>query len=466
MTERRKRLYVQTFGCQMNVYDADQMVTGLAPMGYERARSAHEADLILVVTCAIREKADQKVFSYLGRLEALKARRPGLKIAVGGCVAQGRGRRILSRAPHVDAVFGTHAVGRLPAIIRRIEAGGGPVVDVTMDGDGDAFAPFTDPPADPGVARFVTIMQGCDNYCTYCVVPYVRGPETSRPPESVVAEVTGLVRAGVREVTLLGQNVNSYGVKEGLPGFPDLLGRVAGVRGLKRIRFTTSHPKDLSDGLIESYRQIETLCPHIHLPVQSGSDRVLKRMNRKYDRKRYLERVARLREARPGIAVTTDIIVGFPGETDADFQLTLDFLDAVRFDSLFAFKYSDRPQAPAARFSDPVPEPIKAERLNTLLAAQTAITGESYARLVGTEADVLVEGPARRNGAAAGTQWTGRTPENRIVNFTAAPPASPIAPGMTVRVAIAEALAHSLRGTAIPLDAPADARKGEHTHAA
>ena len=450
----------------MNVYDADQMVTGLAPMGYEPARSAHEADLILVVTCAIREKADQKVFSYLGRLEALKSRRPELTIAVGGCVAQGQGRRILSRAPHVDAVFGTHAVSRLPDIIRRIEAGGGPVVDVAMDGAKDAFAPFTDPPADPGVARFVTIMQGCDNYCTYCVVPYVRGPETSRSPESVVAEVSGLVRAGVREVTLLGQNVNSYGVKEGLPDFPELLDRVAGVRGLKRIRFTTSHPKDLSDGLIAAHAHLETLCPHIHLPVQSGSDRVLKRMNRKYDRERYLERVNRLRAARPGIAVTTDIIVGFPGETDDDFDQTLDLINTVRFDSLFAFKYSDRPQAPAARFSDPVPEPVKADRLTTVLAAQTAITRESYSRLVGSEAEVLVEGPARRNRAAAGTQWTGRTPENRIVNFTAAPPSPRIAPGMTVRVAIAEALAHSLRGSALPPATPADVRKGEHTHAA
>ena len=451
----------------MNVYDADQMVTGLAPMGYEPALSAHEADLILVVTCAIREKADQKVFSYLGRLEALKSRRPELTIAVGGCVAQGQGRRILSRAPHVDAVFGTHAVSRLPDIIRRIEAGGGPVVDVAMDGAKDAFAPFTDPPANPGVARFVTIMQGCDNYCTYCVVPYVRGPETSRSPESVVAEVSGLVRAGVREVTLLGQNVNSYGVKEGLPDFPELLDRVAGVRGLKRIRFTTSHPKDLSDGLIAAHAHLETLCPHIHLPVQSGSDRVLKRMNRKYDRERYLERVNRLRAARPGIAVTTDIIVGFPGETDDDFDQTLDLINTVRFDSLFAFKYSDRPQAPAARFSDPVPEPVKAERLTTVLAAQTAITRESYSRLVGSEAEVLVEGPARRNrAAAAGTQWTGRTPENRIVNFTAAPPSPRIAPGMTVRVAIAEALAHSLRGSALPPATPADVRKGEHTHAA
>ncbi len=453
----------------MNVYDSDLMTNTLMDLGYRPVASAEDADMVIVNTCAIREKAEQKVYSLLGRLAGIKRRRPQMRIAVAGCVAQLAGGRIARRAPYVDLVFGTRAVGRLPELLRRLEREDGPVVDVA---GGDGVAEIDGrrrAVVQPVLTRFVTIMQGCDNFCTYCVVPYARGRETSRDPERIVAEVQALVDDGAREVTLLGQNVNSYGNKEGLCRFAELLDRVAQVEGLARIRFTTSHPKDLSPELVDAFARIDKLCSHIHLPVQSGSDRVLARMNRRYGRDTYLELVARLRAARPDIAITSDIIVGFPGETDADFDLTLDLVETVGFDGLFAFHYSDRPGTPASRFSGKVPDAVKHRRLEVLNACQDAITTARNQALVGTTAEILVEGASKRNGGAADgdapVQWMGRTSSNKIVNFSLLPldASAPPKVGDLCPVWIEAAFTHSLRGVLAPA---ADGLKGEACHAA
>jgi len=326
----------------------------------------------------------------------------------------------------------------------------------------------------PGVSRFVTIMRGCDNFCSYCVVPHVRGREVSRPPESIVQEITALVAAGKREVTLLGQNVNSYGTKEGLCSFPELLARVSAVDGLLRIRFTTSHPKDLTRDLMESFARIEKLCPHIHLPVQSGSNRLLERMNRKYTREHYLDNVFKLRDTCPEIAITSDMIVGFPGETDADFEETLDLVRNVEFDGLFAFMYSDRPHAPAARLSEKVPAHLKRERLHALLQLQETFTYKKNAALVGSVQEILAEGASRKQAAGSAAersavQWTGRTPGNKIVNFHVGGGSANFATasaGTLMRVRIEKALAHSLRGAPETTGPAAGGLKGDACHAA
>jgi len=441
-----QRLYIRTFGCQMNAYDSGRIAGLLQPLRFGLTASEQDADLIVINTCAIRAKAEQKVFSYLGRLAGIKRQRPGLIIAVGGCVAQQQGRRIIRRAPYVDLVFGTHAVGRLPELLTRVRQDKKPVVDVALssglpddrwpEGDGGATE----------VSRFVTIMQGCDNFCAYCVVPHVRGREASRHPEAIVAEVEALVAQGAREVVLLGQNVNSYGQKENLCSFAQLLERVAAVEGLARVRFTTSHPKDLSDDLIRAFATADKLCPHIHLPVQSGADAVLKRMNRRYTRTQYLERIERLRRACPAIAVSSDFIVGFPGESDADFDQTLDLIIRVGFSSVFAFAYSDRPPAPAAGFADKVAEPVKRQRLEQLLAAQAQITGRFHQSLVGCVQEVLVE-QLRYPSPLSRGQWTGRTRANTIVHFAPPEPAGqPDLKGRVAMVKIRQAFAHCLRG--------------------
>ncbi|MFO7495639.1 MAG: tRNA (N6-isopentenyl adenosine(37)-C2)-methylthiotransferase MiaB [Desulfobacterales bacterium] len=470
-----KSLYIHTIGCQMNVYDAEKMAAGLQALHYLPVASAAAADLILLNTCAIREKAEQKVFSYLGRLAPLKSRNPRLIVAVGGCVAQQEGRRILERAPHVDLVFGTHAIGRLPALIGRIQRDRCRLVDVAM-AEGFQETAFGTPQKHSGsVSRFVTSMQGCDNYCTYCVVPYVRGREASRQPEQIIAEIEALVASGVREVTLLGQNVNSYGLKERLCSFAELLARVDAVRGLARIRFTTSHPKDLSQPLIQAFGRLPKLCNHIHLPVQSGADRVLKKMNRRYTRADYLEKVHRLREVRPDIAITSDFIAGFPGETAADFDQTLDLIRQVDFDGVFAFMYSDRPVAPAARFSDKVPEAEKKRRLQALLAAQDLNTTRKNQALIGTVQRILVDGASRKLGEGPlddsphAPQWVGRTTTNKIVHFSTAdvaPGFTPVEPGMLIDVQIENAFAHSLKGRPLTCQAPCTGVKGENSHAA
>lgn len=456
----------------MNIYDSEKIVGLLASRGYLAVRRPSEADLIVVNTCAIREKAEQKVFSYLGRLAGLKRRRKTLLVAVGGCVAQQEGARILERMPCVDIVFGTQAIGRLPDLVEQAEAGCTPLTDTDPAAGIEMISPAPAGGENAGVSRFVTVMRGCDNYCTYCVVPFVRGREVSRKPETVVAEVRALAAAGVREVTLLGQNVNSYGKKEGLCSFAELLARIDRVAGLARIRFTTSHPKDLSGELIGAFGRLEKLCRHLHLPVQSGADRVLKRMNRGYSRQRYLEKVTRVRQACPAIALTTDIIVGFPGETEEDFEQTLDLIRTVEYDSLFAFKYSDRPSAPARRFGDKVPGEEKKRRLKAVLDSQEQITRRRNQRHVGRIESVLVEGVSRKNAAAgpqdATVQWSGRTSENRIVNFVQEGGAAvdPVKPGMLVDVMIEKAFAHSLWGRMPAGRSEGRHRKGDACYAA
>jgi tRNA-2-methylthio-N6-dimethylallyladenosine synthase len=470
---KQRRAYILTIGCQMNVYDSQMMFRRLAPMGYIPVPDETRADLIVVNTCTIRAKAEQKALSFLGRLPQMKQTHPGLIIAVGGCLAQQEGRRLLKRFPHVDIVFGSHTGHRLPEMIRDVETLQQRVVDVHFEDTIHEAPPGKGGPDHPGVASFVTIMRGCDNYCTYCVVPYVRGREISRKPDRIVDEVTALVAAGVKEITLLGQNVNSYGGDTGTT-FTELLTRIDRIPGLQRIRFTTSHPKDLSDALIRSFAELEKLCPHIHLPVQSGSNAVLKRMNRKYTREHYLERIERLRQCRPDMAISSDFIAGFPGETDADFDQTLSLIQAVRYDSLFAFIYSDRPSAPATRFADKVPERQKAERLQRLLDLQADITHAKNRDLVGSTQEILVEGTSKRpvkNAAAAWRtqQWAGRTGGNRIVNFVTGGEAAIDGAnlvGRCVAVRIEEALANSLRGRLVTVTPHRKGCKGESYHAA
>lgn len=424
---KKKRIYIHTMGCQMNVYDTGQIFNRLAPMGFEPTDDLSAADIIIVNTCSIRAKAEQKAFSFLGRLVPYKERNPELIIGIGGCVAQQEGKKVLSRMPHVDLVFGTQAISRLPHIIRRIAQTRCRIVDVDLASTIDARDYMAGPYSQTEVSSFVTIMRGCDNYCTYCVVPYVRGRESSRTPDDIVAEIEFLVGRGVREVTLLGQNVNSYGKKEGLCSFAQLLDRINRIDGLRRIRFTTSHPKDLSGELIHAFGRMEKLCGHIHLPVQSGSDRILKRMNRHYTRQHYLEKISQLRHACPDIAITSDIIVGFPGETDADFEQTLSLIEQVGYEGLFAFMYSDRPNAPAVRFKDKLPEKIKNERLQTVLNLQGEFTNRKNQQMVGKIQEILVDGPGRgpidggcQDLSDSGNhqrQWSGRTLCNKIVHF-------------------------------------------------
>jgi tRNA-2-methylthio-N6-dimethylallyladenosine synthase len=454
-----KRMFINTMGCQMNVYDSGQIQNRLAPMGYSPTEMLEQADLIIVNTCSIRDKAEQKAFSFLGRLAPLKQRNPKLIIGMGGCVAQQEGRRVLKRMPYIDLVFGTQAIGRLPQIIQRIEETRCRVVDIdlseTIAADDFMQGPF--PRTD--ASAFVTIMRGCDNYCTYCIVPYVRGRESSRPMDDILGEIRQLVDRGVREVTLLGQNVNSYGRKEGFGGFAQLLEQVQGVDMLERIRFTTSHPKDLSMELIHSFRKLDKLCHHIHLPVQSGSDRILKRMNRHYTREQYVDKVAQLRRICPDIAISSDIIVGFPGESDQDFEATLSLIDEIGFDGLFAFIYSDRPNAPAVRFEDKVDDDVKKARLQSVLARQGDHTYRKNKALVGTVQQVLVDGvhdQRERSDSSENPgfgssrpQWTGRTSTNKIVHFAqgaAHPSGNQMLTGQLLRIMIEEALPHCLVG--------------------
>jgi tRNA-2-methylthio-N6-dimethylallyladenosine synthase len=471
-----KHLHISTIGCQMNVYDASQIAGVLAPLGYRLTDAPETADMVVVNTCTIREKAEQKAFSLLGRLAKLKVANPSLIVAVGGCVAQQEGRAILKRMPHVDLVFGTQAIFRLPEMVRRIESSRCRIVDVRQSDGIDLGAPAAGPLPDGQVSTFVTIMRGCDNYCTYCVVPHVRGREVSRPPDRIVDEIRMRVDQGIREVTLLGQNVNSYGSKEGLGTFVELLSAVNAIEGLGRIRFTTSHPKDLSEDLIQAFNRLEKLCHHIHLPVQSGDDRILKRMNRKYTRSDYLAKIERLRTVCPDIAVTSDIIVGFPGETEAQFKATLDLVRSVGYDGLFAFMYSDRPSAPATAFSEKVSEGLKKERLQALLALQEGITRQKNDGLVGQVRQVLVEGLSREVAQAAGgktasngMRWTGRTSSNHIVHFSA--PDGPVGAkelltGSFADIMIEGAHAHSLWGRPIGGPTPVAPLKGETTIAA
>ena len=459
----------------MNVYDSEQIALRLAATGCQQTSRLEKADLILLNTCTVRAKAEQKAFSFLGRLAKLKKKKPHLIIGIGGCVAQQEGQKILGRVPHVDLVFGTRAINRLPALIDKIATKRCRIVDVSMSEDVD---PFDSMPAHSGesqISRFVTIMRGCDNYCTYCVVPYVRGRETSRHPDQIVAEIKSRVASGAKEITLLGQNVNSYGKKEGLPSFAELLERIRPIEGLYRIRFTTSHPKDFDHDLIRAFQTNAKLCRHIHLPVQSGSNRMLKRMNRQYTRELYLDKVVKLRDTCPDIAITSDMIVGFPGESDADFNETLDLMRKVKFDGLFAFMYSDRPNAPAAHFTGKISDLQKSERLQILLDLQESFTKAKNEALIGSVQAIIAEGFSKRqsfsspDGQDQAVQWTGRTTTNKIVNFYyngLTEGRGAIVPGSLVHVNIEKAYAHSLWGVPVEMESTAEGLKGENSYAA
>jgi tRNA-2-methylthio-N6-dimethylallyladenosine synthase len=408
-----KRYFIHTFGCQMNVNDSLRMSEVLGKLEYRPTPVAEEADLIILNTCSIREKAEDKMLSALGRYRTVKLSR-GTLLGVGGCVAQQEKDKLLKKVPYLDFVFGPDSIAKLPEILDRVKNERERVVETTWVDSEEYVFPRADPETSRGkVTEFVTVMKGCDNVCSFCVVPHTRGREVSRPFPDVLAEVADLARVGVREVTLIGQNVNSY--RGGL-GFAQLLLRTAEVPGIERVRFTTSHPHDLSDELIEAFRTQPKIMPHFHLPVQSGSNPVLKRMRRDYTVAEYLERLEKLRAARPGIAMTTDIIVGFPGETEEDFALTLELTEKVRYDNQFSFIYSPRPKTGAALREEewgPVPHEVKIERLERLQKLQRRISGELTAEQVGQEVEVLVEGASRYNPL----KRFGRTPENRTVNF-------------------------------------------------
>ncbi|RKX62893.1 MAG: tRNA (N6-isopentenyl adenosine(37)-C2)-methylthiotransferase MiaB [Thermodesulfobacteriota bacterium] len=434
----RKKLYLATFGCQMNDYDSQRIAQVLHEQ-YALTSEPDNADLILINTCSIREKAENKVYSLVGRLKKFKKQKPGLIIGIAGCVAQQEGDRLLKRLPFVDLVFGPQCLYSLPDMLKHVENGMGAVLRTELKND--FLIPLvTAPLPEPNpVQAFVTIMQGCDNFCAFCVVPYVRGREVSRPSEDILAEIKQILDEGVKEVTLLGQNVNSYGKKTGSThSFSCLLRMVNETPGLKRLRFTTSHPKDISLDLMKCFRDLDTLCEHLHLPVQSGSTTVLKRMNRRYTRDQYLAIVDKLKSFCPDITLTTDLIVGFPGETDKDFKDTMSLLQTVEFDQLFAFKYSPRPLTRAARFDDHIPEKIKAERLETVLELQKEIGLARHKSLENQKKEVLVEGISKKNPK----ELRGRTRGNHVVNF----PGSQELIGKFVTVKIIKACYHSLRG--------------------
>ncbi len=445
-----RKLHVKTFGCQMNEYDSSRMADLLhASHGYETTEDPAEADLMLLNTCSVREKAQEKVFSQLGQWRRIKARKPGLVIGVGGCVASQEGEMILRRASCVDLVFGPQTLHRLPAMLDRVlEQRGGPVgrgraaaVDVSFP-EIEKFDCLPPPGlVGGGVKAFVSIMEGCSKYCSFCVVPYTRGTEFSRPFDDVIAEVYGLAQRGVREVTLLGQNVNGYrGAAHdgGVVEFADLLRYVAAIDGIDRIRYTTSHPLDFTDELARAYAEIPELAGHLHLPVQSGSERILRLMKRGYNAAGYLGWIAKIRASRPDISISSDFIIGFPGERDADFAATMDLIERVGYDQSFSFIYSPRPGTPAARLPDDVPMAVKKERLRVLQARIGEMAAAIGASMVGGEQRVLVEGPSRKDPA----QMAGRTENNRVVNFDAPADLS----GAFVTLRITEALPNSLRG--------------------
>ena len=435
-----RKLFIKTFGCQMNEYDSAKTAELLsASHGLILAQSPEEADILLLNTCSVREKAEEKVFSLLGRWREIKASRPGVVIGVGGCVASQEGDAIRSRAPYVDIVYGPQTLHRLPEMLRQLSSSGHAQVDVSFP-EIEKFDNLPEPHAN-GPSAFVSIMEGCSKYCTFCVVPYTRGEEISRPFDDVLAEVAGLAAQGVREVTLLGQNVNAYQGEMHDGDYADLallIHYVAAIDGIERIRYTTSHPMEMSDALIKIYAEVPKLVSHLHLPVQCGSDRILAMMKRGHTVLEYKDRIRRLREARPDISISSDFIVGFPGETAEDFQKTMDLIDAVGFDHSFSFVYSARPGTPAASFPDDVPLEVKKQRLailqNKIIEQATHISRA----MVGSVQKILVEGPSRKDPH----QLSGRTENNRVVNFTA----HPRLVGEFVNVLITEALPNSLRG--------------------
>jgi len=443
-----KKVFIRTFGCQMNEYDSDKMADVLAAAeGYEKTADPAEADLILFNTCSVREKAQEKVFADLGRVRPLKQARPGVLIGVGGCVASQEGEEIVRRAPYVDLVFGPQTLHRLPELMRQRRDTGKPQVDISFP-EIEKFDHM--PPARvEGSSAFVSIMEGCSKYCSFCVVPYTRGEEFSRPLDDILAEIRHLALQGVLEVTLLGQNVNAY--RGELPDgevadFALLLAQVARIEGIERIRYTTSHPLEFTQRLIDAYTRLPKLVSQLHLPVQSGSDRVLAAMKRNYTAMEYRSIIRRLRVARPDISISSDFIIGFPGETDADFDQTMKLVEEVRFDGSFSFIYSPRPGTPAANLPDATPHAVKLERLQRLQKRIQEFSEEYSRAMVGSRQRVLVEGRSKKNPA----QLAGRTENNRVANF----PGNARLTGHFVDLEITEALPHSLRGRVAISDTP------------
>jgi tRNA-2-methylthio-N6-dimethylallyladenosine synthase len=439
----QKKVFIKTFGCQMNEYDSDKMADVLgASDGLVRTETPEDADIILLNTCSVREKAQEKVFSDLGRLRELKLKRPGLLIGVGGCVASQEGAAIVKRAPYVDMVFGPQTLHRLPQLISERRRSGAPQVDISFP-EIEKFDHL--PPARvDGATAFVSIMEGCSKYCSYCVVPYTRGEEVSRRFDDVLTEVAGLAAQGVKEITLLGQNVNAYrGTLEGgeVADFALLLEYVAGIPGVERIRFVTSHPKEFTQRLIDAYARIPQLVNHLYLPAQHGADKVLGAMKRGYTALEYKSIIRRIRAVRPEIAISSDFIVGFPGETEADFEAMMKLVQDVGFDTSYSFIFSKRPGTPAAGLEDDTAHEVKLARLQRLQAAIDANTRKYSAAMVGTVQRILVEGRSKKDDG----QLQGRTENNRVVNFAGGTePAALI--GQMVDVRVTDSLHYTLRG--------------------
>ena len=448
-----KRYFVQTFGCQMNVHDSRRIEEVLRAQGYREAEEPSLADLLVVNTCSVREKAEHKLMSLLGTLRPLKEQKRGIVLAVAGCVAQQEGEKLLKKAPFVDLVLGPDNIPELPALVQQAEQGAPPVARTVFDMEDPQFLKAS-PRADrPEVSAFVTVMKGCDERCTFCIVPYTRGSERYRSADEIVGEIAGLVAGGVREITLLGQTVNSWHPPDeadlkpssrrapSSSQFAGLLRRIVReVPDLARLRYTSPHPRHLTDPLIQAHVELPQLCTHLHLPVQSGSDRILRQMARRYTAQEYISRAKALMAAKPGLTMSTDIIVGFPGETEEDFQQTLRLVEEVGFVAAFCFKYSPRPYTPALKLGDEVGEDVKDERLARLFALVEKQQQKHLATLVGTEQQVLIEGPSPGDTG----RFTGRTERNEIVHVIAAEGVDPT--GTLVRASIDEAFRHSLSG--------------------
>ena len=443
-----QKLYIQTNGCQMNEYDSDKMRDVLqASHGFELTDDPKLADVLLLNTCSIREKAQEKVFSALGKWRKIKDIRPDVIIGVGGCVASQEGAAIQKRAPFVDIVFGPQTLHRLPQLLNEVREKHKPVVDISFP-EIEKFDNLPEPKAD-GVKAFVSVMEGCSKYCTFCVVPYTRGEEISRPLEDVLAEIRVLAKQGVREINLLGQNVNAYRgeMSDGeIADFALLLHAVAALEGIDRLRFTTSHPMEFTDNLIEAFAEIPKLVNHLHLPVQSGCNAILQKMKRGHVVADYKEIIRKLRLVRPDISLSSDFIIGFPGETDAEFEETMAFVDEIGFDFSFSFIYSARPGTPAAEIPDDVPMEVKKQRLERFQNRINEMTLAISTCMIGTTQTVLVEGQAKKNAL----QLQGRTENNRVVNFIGHPRLT----GQFVDVIITEAMPNSLRGRMIDLTSP------------
>ena len=434
----QRKFYVKTMGCQMNEYDSDFLAQSLILEGYTATDNPDQADLVLVNTCAVRAKPEQKTFSFLGRMSAIKKKNPRMVLGVVGCLAQMRRASLLKQFHLLDFVLGPRDLNRIMEVLKKIEGNQKKIVMANLDSfrSGQVSCPgyFTQK-----ITGFISIMEGCDNFCSYCIVPYVRGREISKPVDDILTEAYSLIAQGVKEITLLGQNVNSYAWKQENRQwrFPDLLEKLGSVEGLVRLRFTTSHPKDLSLDLIHSFREIPNLCSHIHLPFQAGSNRILKFMKRRYTREDYINLVENLRHVNPGIAITSDVMVGFPGETEKDFQETLHLIRHVGFDSLYSFKYSDRAGTAADKMGDKVDESIKSSRLAVLQDLQEKITYKKNKELEGKVFEVLIEGESRKGG-----QKTGKTDSNKIVNFHC----EKYPAGELITVRIIQSFVNSFRG--------------------